>query len=58
MGDMPGEGEWPCEEIEPSVEMDAIEALVLLVERIWGLELTRRAREEELEMALAGRLCD
>lgn len=58
MGDMPGEGEWPCEEIEVSVEMDAIEALVLLVERIWGLELTRRAREEELDMALAGRLCD
>lgn len=38
--------------------MDAIEALVLLVERVEGRELTRRRDAEEVDMALAGRLCD
>lgn len=55
---MLGEDEWPCDEDEAKVEMEAMEALVLLDERLVGLELTRRVREDELDMTLADRLCD
>lgn len=39
------------------MEMEAIEALVLRVERVEGRELTRRRELEALDMALVGRLC-
>lgn len=52
-----GDEEWPVEENEANVEIEAMEALVLVVERIWGLELTRREREDVADMLLTGLDC-